>query len=375
MSPFHLVFLSLAISHLLLIGLFTLTHHRKTVLGTLVALLMFSVICYLLADFIGLWPASEQPLTLVWAKIILFRIGNASTLLLWLVSYFLFIDHNHQRQIPKIVWILAISALIARVYASMSANLDTVTEGPLADAAWFYSQAVMLVFIFSALQYAVNGYKSDLVLERRRERVAFTFSIGTLLLLICANMTVLVAVRLFDISVSDEQPLPTVIYSIYTYFVIVALVIWKFRVPEKHLSFGRSSSGESLSGEGQDVRKCELDLIEKIKYAMEEDKLYLRPQLTVADLAAHISSQEYRVRRAINYYMRYRNFSEFLNQYRIEETSRLLLNTDEPISNVGIDAGYISLSSFYKAFKEKYSITPREYRVMYRNRATEDAKS
>ncbi len=370
MSILHIVFLSLAVSHLFLIGLFTLTHHRNTVLGMLVASLMFSVICYLLADAIGLWPASEQPLILVWTKIVLFRIGNASTLLLWLVAYFLFVDHNHQQRVPIIVWLLAASALVARVYASMSANLAAVAEGFLADIAWFYSQAVMLGFIFGALQFAVKGYKSDLVLERRKERVAFTFSIGTLLLLICANMTVLVAVRMFGINVLDEQPLPTVVYSIYTYFLIVILVIWKFRVPEELLSFDRAPQTGIISG-GQELGKSESALIEKIKNAMEVEKLYLQPQLTVADLALHISSQEYRVRRAINKYMRFRNFSDFLNHYRIEETSRLLITTDAPISNVGIDAGYVSLSSFYKAFKDKYSITPREYRVMHRNSPAE----
>ena len=76
-----------------------------------------------------------------------------------------------------------------------------------------------------------------------------------------------------------------------------------------------------------------------------------------------ISSQEYNVRRAINVHMQYLNFSDFINHYRVLDAGRRLIETDEPISNIGLDVGYTSLSTFYKAFKEKYAVTPKEYRI------------
>ena len=96
---------------------------------------------------------------------------------------------------------------------------------------------------------------------------------------------------------------------------------------------------------------------------MEEKKLYHESSLTVPALADYMASQEYLVRRAINNHMGYRNFSEFLNHYRIRETAQLLVETKEPITKIGLDVGYTSLSSFYKAFKTKNDVTPKDYRA------------
>jgi len=78
-----------------------------------------------------------------------------------------------------------------------------------------------------------------------------------------------------------------------------------------------------------------------------------------------VASQEYLVRRAINNHMGYRNFSEFLNHYRINETIQLLSETDDPITSIGMDVGYTSLSSFYKAFKTTHGVTPKQYRAQH----------
>src|SRR5690606_24641650 len=107
--------------------------------------------------------------------------------------------------------------------------------------------------------------------------------------------------------------------------------------------------------------KSDDSLIQIVIKSMEEDRLYLRSKLSVQDLAKHVSSQEYLVRRAINYHMGYRNFSEFINHYRISDAANRLKNTNEPVSNVGLNVGYTSLSAFHKAFKEKYLMTPKEF--------------
>ena len=73
--------------------------------------------------------------------------------------------------------------------------------------------------------------------------------------------------------------------------------------------------------------------------------------------------QEYRVRRLTNQQLGFRNFNQFLNNYRIEDARNRLLETESSISNIALDVGYASLSVFNKAFKDRYNLTPREYRV------------
>jgi AraC-like DNA-binding protein len=42
--------------------------------------------------------------------------------------------------------------------------------------------------------------------------------------------------------------------------------------------------------------------------------------------------------------IQYRNFSDFINHYRILDAGRQLIGTDKLISNIGLEVGYISLS-------------------------------
>lgn len=57
-----------------------------------------------------------------------------------------------------------------------------------------------------------------------------------------------------------------------------------------------------------------------------------------------------------------RSFSEFLTERRIEESMRLLKETDMHIGDVAETVGYNSIKFFGKKFKEITGVSPREYR-------------
>ena len=56
-----------------------------------------------------------------------------------------------------------------------------------------------------------------------------------------------------------------------------------------------------------------------------------------------------------------RKFTEILLEKRMERASLLLKSTALPIEEISAMLGYSNHSNFYKAFKEYYGITPREY--------------
>jgi AraC-like DNA-binding protein len=96
-----------------------------------------------------------------------------------------------------------------------------------------------------------------------------------------------------------------------------------------------------------------------------EAGIYRRHGLTIGELAEELDWQEYRLRRLINGQLGYRNFNDFLNQYRIAEAARRLRNPADdqlPVLTIALDTGYRSLSSFNKAFKEAFGLTPTSYR-------------
>ncbi|MBU5436429.1 helix-turn-helix domain-containing protein [Tissierella sp. MSJ-40] len=57
-----------------------------------------------------------------------------------------------------------------------------------------------------------------------------------------------------------------------------------------------------------------------------------------------------------------RSFSEILKNARLKKSSLLLKNTDISISKISEEIGYKNPNRFYKVFKDKYGMTPGEYR-------------
>ena len=53
---------------------------------------------------------------------------------------------------------------------------------------------------------------------------------------------------------------------------------------------------------------------------------------------------------------------EYLKRKRLAQVKVLLLSTDKTIEEIALDCGFKSDISLYKAFKNTYSITPREYK-------------
>ena len=82
-------------------------------------------------------------------------------------------------------------------------------------------------------------------------------------------------------------------------------------------------------------------------------------------LAERLDYPEHQLRRLINGHMGYRNFSAFLNSYRIEDAKRQLADPGfarTPVLTIALDLGYGSLGPFNRAFKAQTGMTPTEYR-------------
>ena len=60
-------------------------------------------------------------------------------------------------------------------------------------------------------------------------------------------------------------------------------------------------------------------------------------------------------------------FQELLQQKRFEKAISLLTETDLAIEEVVLAVGYENQSYFYRQFKERYGMTPRDYRVKYKS--------
>ena len=52
----------------------------------------------------------------------------------------------------------------------------------------------------------------------------------------------------------------------------------------------------------------------------------------------------------------------FINSYRVDHAARLLTDTDEPIALIAEMSGFSNRTSFNEWFRERYKMTPSEYR-------------
>ncbi|MEX0619468.1 MAG: helix-turn-helix transcriptional regulator [Pseudohongiellaceae bacterium] len=347
-------FTLLAASQLALLGLFFLYHYGKDKLGLL---LVFFCLC-LMAYLVSRSTLIDSGAVSYIAR----RLANITPALLWVIAFKLFTDG---RRIHPAVWVLVVVYLVARAPLSIYTPTDEFRQ------AWRWGvyvmpQVVMLGFCLHAIHLAFTGISSDLVEQRRRVRVTFVISMGILLAILTANGFLRYAAPVFEfVRIDYPGMVPGVFFSGYVLFGALAFNVINFQLRSGAADLIISADDDpGLHTAATPKPQVEVDpaVVEAIGNIMEQERLYARMGLTIGDLANALSMQEYRLRRVINQQMHYRNFNQFLNQYRIEEASLRIRDTDTPISSIALDVGYASLSSFNKAFKDAHGVTPTEYR-------------
>ena len=113
------------------------------------------------------------------------------------------------------------------------------------------------------------------------------------------------------------------------------------------------------------ARDQEEALLARLRQLMEEEKVYRQEGFGVTALVAALNVPEYRLRRLINQRLGHRNFSSFVNGYRLAEAMAALADpaqADVPVLTIALDAGFQSIGPFNRAFKAHTGMTPTAYR-------------
>lgn len=58
------------------------------------------------------------------------------------------------------------------------------------------------------------------------------------------------------------------------------------------------------------------------------------------------------------------SLGEYLDGWRIRHSARLLAETDDPVGVIADLSGFSSRSHFHALFRERYKMTPSEYRTI-----------
>jgi len=113
------------------------------------------------------------------------------------------------------------------------------------------------------------------------------------------------------------------------------------------------------------------DILTGIQALMDDDKLYLQPELTLQDLADRLRIPAYQVSQAINDGLQ-KTFYDLVNGCRVAEAKRLLLdpkNKNIKIMAVAFDSGFNSKTTFNTVFKKFTGVTPSEFKERHSEQA------
>ncbi|OFX36782.1 MAG: hypothetical protein A2X08_02385 [Bacteroidetes bacterium GWA2_32_17] len=108
------------------------------------------------------------------------------------------------------------------------------------------------------------------------------------------------------------------------------------------------------------------EIIEAINKLMEEEKLFLNSQLCLNDFAFRLKVNKNYISVLINEIYQ-KNFFNFVNEFRIKESQKLLLDpqyNNLSIEGIAISCGFNSKSVFNPAFKRYTGLTPTEYKKL-----------
>jgi len=102
----------------------------------------------------------------------------------------------------------------------------------------------------------------------------------------------------------------------------------------------------------------------EIRETIENEKLYLDPELNLDDFSKSINTPPHHVSQVINSRFN-QNFFMFINSYRITEAIKLLSDKNsmnKTILSIALESGFNSKTTFNLIFKKTIGMTPTEYR-------------
>ncbi len=232
-----------------------------------------------------------------------------------------------------------------------SPNLEIVVSG------------IVLLMMAHLSFVTIAGHQEDLVEGRRRFRKWFATALVTL---------IVVSILLERLAGQLGIPQVLSMYTIYLFTLPLAMwaVLWLAKIEPDRLSHGLKSDGKQhYSMDAIDPK--DLPAHQRLVSIMQDQRGFAEHGLTIGKLAERVGIPSHQLRSLINKSMGYRNYTAFLNHYRINAIKDDLANPEKsriPVLSLALDAGFSSLAPFNRAFKSSEGVTPSDYRNQMLNR-------
>ena len=202
----------------------------------------------------------------------------------------------------------------------------------------------------------LQGRSDDMVESRRNMRLYFVSGL----------ILVTLAIALIERVVPSSYHVELSLFRVALILPFSAwAVIWLTQVQTTRLEFLPNPVVSTVTEPAVDP--SDEPLRQALQDSMEQFRMYRQTGLTIRQLAEHLKVPEHRLRVLINQGLGYRNFSSFINDYRINAVKVSMQDSDNartPILTLALDQGFNSLAPFNKAFRDRTGKTPTEYREL-----------
>jgi AraC-like DNA-binding protein len=115
------------------------------------------------------------------------------------------------------------------------------------------------------------------------------------------------------------------------------------------------------------TEKESTEYLEKLQVLMNNEKLFLKNDLKIGDVAEKIGLPLNYVSQIINEKLD-KNFYDFINEYRVDEVKKRFADAKYDhmtILAIGFDSGFNSKTAFYSAFKRNTGVIPSEFKKQF----------
>ena len=215
----------------------------------------------------------------------------------------------------------------------------------------YLSAIAALALVLHLVWTLLAGREGDLRLKRRAARLWFPATAISLLLI---DLTID-----FTLGFGWRAPAFVLAQNSATLFLVLGVFMSTVQIDANQYAAGPKvlRSDEAAKALSQNAR-----LIQTI---MEEEKLFLNPELRLSDIVKRLPLSEANTRSLIYSEFGCEHFRTFLNRYRVQEAQRLMCaphHKEDKLIAIAFDSGFASLASFQRAFKRELGQTPSDWR-------------
>lgn len=271
-----------------------------------------------------------------------------------------------QPAINPLAWV-GLGVLLASALVAAPDYLQTPSH--LRTAGAIANKAAAIGFVAAALWVAWRSWEGDLIEPRRRLRWWLVGYLGAYGLIVMGSEIYLKGERppawldLLNVAAIDTTLVATLLYFVQ----LRPAAMHTLFAPPPHTTSRSEPVTRSQEAAGPEASSQvdEGPLLRRLQALMEDEHLYRDPELTVRTLAVRVAVSEHVLRRLIHELLGHRNFAAYVNDYRLREVEARLRDPQwarRPILTLALEAGFGSVGPFNRAFRERYGMTPTEFR-------------